>query len=291
MTVLFLLICVLMLLSIWAALVTYSFFWYENAWRARLAPDQNQKLKSMIFAGFLSSIASVFFIMVSHPLGMIRRLWLPGDISPGQPIIIFTHGLYHNASAWLLFARRLRKAGFENIFIMNYRSFFTSFENALKELEDFVADARRKVPNQPVYLLGHSLGGLLSRVYAEMSRGEATPALVITLGSPHRGSKIAAFGPGRLASSLIYQGPLFTEIEAGPPRFPCTGVALLSPVDNMVLPSEALRVPYPGWIYIETAPLSHTSMLYSKSTTQTVIEILKKEMARRTRMANHTQTR
>jgi pimeloyl-ACP methyl ester carboxylesterase len=275
MITLFLLVCILLLVVIWASLVTYSFFWYENAWSAQLAPDGGAKLKWMVLSGLLSSIASVTFIFVCYPLGPIRRIWAPKDIRAGQPLIILTHGLYHNASAWLLFRSRLQKAGFKNIFVMNYPSFFSSFEQTLKQFEEFVANARQTVPDQPVYLIGHSLGGLLSRFYAEQSPGGAIPAAVITLGTPHQGSKIAAFGLGRLASSLLYRGPIFTEHESlGPARLPCTGVALFSPVDNMVLPSEALKAPYPGWVYYQTGPQSHTAMIYSKSTAKMVIEIL-----------------
>jgi len=161
---------------------------------------------------------------------------------------------------------------------MHYRSFFTSFEQTLKKFQDFVVDAGRASPNLPIYLIGHSLGGLLCRIYAENSR-DSVPSAVITLGSPHQGSKLAALSPGKLASSLIYRGPLFAAIEAGPARLPCTGIAVFSPVDNMVLPSEALKVPYPGWIYFETRPLSHTALLFSKSTAQKLIEILQQETA------------
>ncbi len=281
MTALFLLILLIglpVLVSAWAALVTYSFFWYENAWRVRSELDGGSKLKGMVLSGLLSSITSVILIMVWYPLGLIRRLWLPQEICAGRPVIILTHGLYHNPSAWLLFRRRLRRAGFKNIFIMNYGSFFTSFEQTLKKFEKFVADAQKKVPNQPVYLIGHSLGGLLSRVYAEKSGGATVPAAVITLGSPHQGSKIAVFALSNLAASLIYRGPLFAKIESGAERLPCTGIALISPVDNMVLPSEAMRVPYTGWSYCETDPVSHTAMLYSKSTANRVIELLHAEM-------------
>ena len=275
MIALLLLVCLLLLVAIWASLVTYSFFWYENAWSARLAPDSGTKLRWMVLSGLLSSIASVFFIFICYPLGAIRRLWATKDVHAGQPVIILTHGLYHNASAWLLFNRHLRKAGFKNIFAMNYSSFFTSIEQTLKQLEEFIADARQRVPDQPVYLIGHSLGGLLSRFYSEQSRGEAIPAAVITLGTPHQGSKVAAFGLGRLASSLLYRGPVFTEHESlRPEGLPCAGVALFSPVDNVVLPFEALKAPYPGWVYYQTGPLSHTAMLYSKPTAQMVIEIL-----------------
>ena len=278
MSALLILICLLVFISICASLATYSFFWYENAWRARLSADHGSKMRMMVLTGLLSSIASVIFLMVSYPLGLIRRLWLPRDTSGAGPIIILTHGLYHNASAWLLLRRRLQKAGFTNIFVMYYRSFFTSFEKTFNKFDKFVAEVRRTAPNQPVFLIGHSLGGLLSRVYAEKSDGAAVPAAVITLGTPHQGSKVAAFGAGRLASSLIYRGSLFAEIESGPARLPCVGIALFSPVDNMVLPPEAMRVPYSGWVYCETSPVSHTAMLYSKSTAKKVVEVLQSEM-------------
>ncbi len=280
MTALLLLVGFLLLASICLSLATYSFFWYENALSARFAPDRGAKLRLMVRSGLLSSIVSVAFIMVSYPFGLFRRFWEPKEICAAGPVIILAHGLYHNASAWLLFRSRLRKAGFKNVFIMYYGSFFTSFEKTIKKFEKFVADARKSVPDQPVYLIGHSLGGLLSRVYAERARDGAIPAAVITIGSPHQGSKVAAFGLGNLASSLLYRGPLFTELESGTPRLPCNGVALFSPVDNMVLPAEAMKAPYPGWVYYETDPLSHTAMLYSKSVARKMIEVLQgKEIA------------
>jgi pimeloyl-ACP methyl ester carboxylesterase len=280
MTALLLLVGFLLLVSICLSLATYSFFWYENAWRAPFAPDLGAKPGWMVLSGLLSSIVSMAFIMVSYPFGLFRRFWTPKQICAAGPVIILTHGLYHNASAWLLFRSRLRNAGFKNVFAMNYWSFFTSFEKTLEKFENFVAEARKAVPDQPVYLIGHSLGGLLSRVYAERARDGAVPSAVITMGSPHQGSKVAAFGIGKLASSLLYRGPLFTELESGPPRLPCYGVALFSPVDNMVLPPEAMKAPYPGWVYYETDPLSHTAMLYSGSVARKMIEILQgKEIA------------
>ena len=274
MAALLLMLRFLLLVSICVSLATYSFFWYENAWSARFSLDRGAKLRLMVLRGLLSSIVSITLIMVFYPLGLFRRFWDPKDICAAGPVIILTHGLYHNASAWLLFRSRLRKAGFKNVFVVNYGSFFTSFEKILQKFEKFVTGARKAVPDQPVYLIGHSLGGLLSRVYAERARDGAIPAAVITMGSPHQGSKVAAFGPGKLAKSLLYRGPLFTELERGPPRLPCSGIALFSPVDNMVLPSEAMKAPYPGWVYYETDPLSHAAMLYSKSVAKKVIEIL-----------------
>jgi len=263
------------LASIWAALVTYSFFWYENAWRAQLDPYRGRKLRAMIFSGVLSSILSVALIVVTIPAGVIRSLWEPKEISPASPVIILVHGLFHNPSAWLIFRRRLGRAGFKNIFLVSYRSFFTTFEKTVEKLERFTAEVRRRVPGQPVYLIGHSLGGLVCRVYAERAGEGAAPAAVITLGCPHQGTKVAAFHVGKLASSLLYRGPLFTGLESEAGRLRCAGLAFVSPVDNMVLPFEALKVPYDGWVYRETIPMSHTSMIYSRSVAQSVVQVLK----------------
>jgi pimeloyl-ACP methyl ester carboxylesterase len=274
MSVILLLVGLLLLFSVWAALLTYSFFWYENAWRAGLDTYQGRTLKAMVVSGVLSSISSVLLITATIPLGFVRRLWEPKEIDLDGPVVILVHGLYHNPSAWLIFRRRLRKAGFKNIFIMGYGSFFTTFEKITEKFDEFVAEARRKIPGKPIYLIGHSLGGLICRVYAERAGEGAIPSAVITLGSPHQGSKLAAFHIGRLASCLLYRGPLFTGLECGPAPLRCAGFAFFSPVDNMVLPLEALKVPYEGWEHHETVPISHTSMIYSKSIADSVIKVL-----------------
>ena len=100
------------------------------------------------------------------------------------------------------------------------------------------------------------------------------PATVITLGTPHQGTKVAAFGIGKLALSLLYRGPLFVELERDSRRMPCPAFAFFSPVDNLVIPTEGLKAPYPGWEHRETKPLSHVAMLYSPSTARAVIDLL-----------------
>jgi triacylglycerol esterase/lipase EstA (alpha/beta hydrolase family) len=274
MTLLLLLVVFLLILPILASLTTYSFFWYENGWKKEHSPE-GEKLGEMALRGVLSSLASLAFINLTFPLGFVNRnRFKPEPLHPG-PVFILTHGLFHNASGWLLFSKHLGKAGYKNVFLMNYGSFSTSFEKTYQKLEKFVLEVSAKAPGRPIYLIGHSLGGLLSRVYAERARGENVPAAVITLGSPHQGAKLAALAPGKLASSLIYHGPLFQRIESEAAGLACPGLALVSPVDNMVMPFDAHLVPYEGWIYSQTSPLSHTGMLYSKSVAQKVIEFVK----------------
>ncbi|MFZ2446596.1 MAG: alpha/beta fold hydrolase [Syntrophobacteraceae bacterium] len=277
MTIVFKICLLLVFVAAAVSLITYSFFWYENAGgpRRRILEASGKGLPRLMFQGMITGFAGLLVVMITYPLGFVPRLWRPKRISPSQPVIILTHGLYHNAAAWLFVRHRLRKAGFANVFVMNYRCLFTSFDATFQKFEKFVLRSRSAAPGQPLILVGHSLGGLLSRVYAERSSDQNAPAAVITLGTPHRGSRMAAFAIGRLGRGLMYEGPLYHGFEREALRMRCPGIALISPVDSLVLPAQGLQAPYPGWTEYETVPVSHVAMLYSKAVAGKVIEFIK----------------
>jgi pimeloyl-ACP methyl ester carboxylesterase len=277
MNILFKILFVLFFSAIAVSLFTYSFFWYENSGiaRRRALEKSGKSLPHLTLLGVLCGIASILLVILLFPLGFVRSLWRPRELSSSQPVIILVHGLYHNASGWLLLRHRLKKAGFSNVFAVNYTSFFTSFEAALEKLEKFIQRLRPAETTQPFIIIGHSLGGLLARAYVEKSNRERVPAAVITMGTPHRGSKMAAFAIGRLGKSLIYEGDLFEGLDLSAAPLPCTGISLVSPADNLVLPAEALEPPS-GWVFFKTTPVSHVGMLFSRSIAGKIIELLKK---------------
>jgi hypothetical protein len=146
----------LLLASLAASLITYAFFWYENGWRADGSPE-GKNLRETALRGLLSSFAAVLFTLLTYPLALWTSRWKPKPpLAPG-PLIVLTHGIFHNAAGWLLFSRHLRKAGFRNIFFMQYGSFFTNFENTYEKFQKFVTDVSLQAPDRPLYLIGHSL--------------------------------------------------------------------------------------------------------------------------------------
>ncbi len=278
MKIVFELFLLLICMSAAVALFTYSFFWYENFGTPEegLVKSSGRSLAALTLNGIVTGFASLLVVMFTYPFALLPNLRKPAQVAPSQPIIILTHGLYHNASAWLLMRHRLRKAGFTNIFLMNYFSFFTSFESVYARFEKFIAKSRAEAPGLPVILVGHSLGGLLSRLFAERASGDNIPSLLITLGTPHRGSKMVAFASGDLGKSIMYDGPLIREIEQEGRGIPCPAACLFSPADGLVLPSGSLRAPYPGWTEYQTEPVSHVWMLYSKEIASLVIDLIKR---------------
>jgi len=96
----------------------------------------------------------------------------------------------------------------------------------------------------------------------------------------HQGSKLAVFGVGKLARSLIYKGPLIQSLEEEPADLITRCLALYSPLDNMVLPNEALLPTSAGWQREETSPLSHVGMLFHRPTAGRAIRHLLESTSR-----------
>jgi triacylglycerol lipase len=263
-------------------LLTFAFYWYETANGPHLdylAMASGGRPCRWLARGVLWGVLSTFLVVVFYPLALVRTLWRPKpDAGSPGPAIVLIHGIYHNASGWLIFRHRLKRAGFANVYAISYSSFMTSFDKTLGKVERFVAQTSARLPGKPVVLIGHSMGGLLARALEQRSKNPEAVAAVITLGSPHRGSKLAVLGPGALAQSLRYKGPLFDTLAQSSPASDCPRFALYSLLDNMVLPFDSLLPPAAGWTGIETGPVSHVSMLYSKPVFKKVLDCIREAM-------------
>lgn len=272
------LILLLLAIPMGISLLTYAFFWYETAsscHRQYLSNLTNGKLGWLLLKGILSSYLSLCLTILLYPTSFRHRRRPPPMIQDcPRPPLILVHGLYHNVSAWTLYHRWLQAAGFSNVFFLGYSSWNQTFPALVARLEQLLVQVREHFPNHPPVVVGHSLGGLLGRACAQSLSGPTRLAGVITLGTPHRGSKLAAFGLGELAQSLLYCGPLIEALETGKGESSIPCVALYSPIDNMVLPHHSLQPTEPGWVQQETTPLSHVAMLYHRPTAELVMDYL-----------------
>jgi triacylglycerol lipase len=262
------------------ALLTYGFFWYETAnspYRQRLHELSQGHPGRMVLRGILSSLLSQLIVVLCFPLQWWQSLWQPQtDPDPERPPIFLVHGLYHNASAWVLYRWWLKGAGFSDIYAFSYNSLTQGFDQVQQRFDQWVQETMaERHAGQRAIMIGHSLGGLIIRAHLTNPDFARRVAAVVTLGTPHQGSKLAVLGISRLAWALIFLGPLSQHLENLPEAEGVQCLAVLSPVDNMVLPHEALRSAQPGWQYLETSPISHVSLLYHQPTARRVIEFLR----------------
>lgn len=249
------------------AVISYTLYWYETA---------NQKDERISFGhlllGVLDSTLGVLFLALTYPLGRLKWVREPAAPEKKGPVIICLHGLFHNPSAWLLVRFRLSRAGFSNCYCPAYRSFTNDIPGALEELTPKIEAILERHPEQGIIFLGHSLGGLLS-----LGLGTKNPSwptqLIITMGTPFRGSKMAVFGLSRLARSLHPDSPELETLRSGidwDTSIP--GMALYTATDNMVLPKTSLKSPPQKWEVHETGPMSHMGMLWKKRVFQMIRE-------------------
>ncbi len=263
-----------------AFLTCFLFVYDESAMHGRTAFCKKhhggpwRTLLRIIPKAFLSQL----IIFPTYFLGMLsimRHPIRPGadDPAPAAPILL-VHGLYHTPAAWLLFLWRVRKTRWNNVYTLRY----SSSRNDLASLRELLIQRILQVSSESgeskIFVVGHSLGGLLARSIAGDPCCRERLAGVVTLGAPHGGSKLAALGFGALAQSIHPESDELSRLLAfdAPPEAPCLSV--YSPVDNMVLPNENLRLDLPGWQEQETPPMSHVFMLYSRDVHNRVLSFL-----------------
>jgi len=247
-------------------------YWYENL----NSPDERIPApKTGIFScllhycGILASYTLSVILSVTGPI-LHRRSALKIGTAALPPLILI-HGLYHNAGSWLYLARVLEKTGYP-VSTYAYSSFSTPLSAIVRGLDEHIATVQWQA-GRPI-LIGHSLGGLLARKWLAEYNGSGRLRGIITLGTPHGGSKTAVFGAGTLARSVRTDGSLVASLRSLPPlsNFPCA--SLVSPDDNDVLPASSL-IPPEGWSMRLTPALPHFAMLFSPQTAAILLEELR----------------
>jgi len=137
----------------------------------------------------------------------------PGDA--GRNPVILLHGFAMNRTNWVWLGRRLAKRGIGPLYGTSYFS-PQPVRKSAEKLARFVEEVRARERAERVDIVAHSLGGVVSRYYIERLGGDKTIGRLVTIGSPHAGTRIGSFGafiPSAIETrraSAFYQelGPL-----------------------------------------------------------------------------------
>ncbi len=189
--------------------------------------------------------------------------------------ILLLHGLGHNHSGYWLLRSRLQRAGFSRIHYLNYSPLENDIISIAKTLRDHIAQLQDEQGIESVNLVGHSMGGLIARYYVESLDGHHNVAHVVTLGTPHQGTRaataLAEIGlPGH---QLAWQSPLIMELNAVPLPEGVRYTSVWSATDQMVIPAESGLLNHKGKLIenIHVPDHGHMSLLVSRSVADIVI--------------------
>jgi len=135
-------------------------------------------------------LATAGLLLASYPFDLLSRQserLIPRLGLINDPVIL-AHGLGGSRANFLAFAFYLRMSGFSNIHFFEYsRAMSVSIGESAKRLGTMLEEI---APDGGVHLIGHSLGGTISRSFSAMAPRGAVRSL-ITVGSPYSFSQVS----------------------------------------------------------------------------------------------------
>lgn len=103
-----------------------------------------------------------------------------------QPPVLLVHGFLCNAGLWRPFRRGLRRRGIGRIHTLNLDPLYRDMQVSLERLHAKVEALLRHYGCDQVVLVGHSMGGVLVRLYR--ARHPRQVAAACCLAAPHHGT-------------------------------------------------------------------------------------------------------
>ena len=272
-----LLVKTIVALTALTVLLSFTVAWYE---RANATPDLIERRFTLRGLGIslwlmVQETACLLITIVLRPFG-----WFNPKITVGQagarPPVILIHGLFQNRACLFWLEYRLRQSGVTNIYSINtppWRELETLTETLAKKVDE----VRLALNVDKVDLVGHSMGGIIGRNYVQHRGGAERVAHLVTLGSPHHGSKLAPFAVSSMGRNLLPGSEFLLEFNRAPlpegPKFS----SIYTRYDNIVLPARNCRLE--GSTNIELDGMGHTALLFHPRSLQAVSDALKGERA------------
>jgi len=240
---------------------------------AELAKITTQEIKANIYALNL------------YPLGVFagREKGIPHPRkSKNKRPILLVHGIVHNPSAFFKIKRKMDEDAWQNIFTVNYAtrhgSLYRMLDPLAKRVEQILEETRAK----QIDIIAHSLGGIIARLYAT-GIGRGNVKNLITLGTPHQGTKLSLFLKG------VYPGTLSSDLRSGsyflkdlserklPTNTKLTSI--YTPHDILIWPKgncRATGLPKKSISNVEMDHVGHMGLLYDDLVLETIMKQIQK---------------
>ncbi|MFB6960995.1 esterase/lipase family protein [Streptomyces sp. NPDC056309] len=166
-------------------------------------------------------------------------------VSADSPVLL-VHGLFSNRAIFHVMRRGLRQAGFRRVAVLNYNWLSNDVRSAARLLAEQVERICEGSGHERVHVIGHSLGGVVARYYAQRLGGDARVHTLVTLGAPHHGTLAAALPlPLRAIRQLRPGSDVLTELAGPAPGCETRFVAFHSDLDELIVPTANARLVHP----------------------------------------------
>ncbi|MFJ6063124.1 esterase/lipase family protein [Streptomyces tendae] len=168
---------------------------------------------------------------------------LPAPVSP--PVVLL-HGFIDNRSVFLLLRRSLAQHGRHEIESLNYSPLTCDIRTAAELLGRHIEEICERTGSERVDVVGHSLGGLIARYYVQRLGGDLRVRTLVTLGTPHAGTKVVPLANAHPIVRQMRPGSaVIEELTRPAPGCRTRFVSFWSDLDRVMDPLETACLDHP----------------------------------------------
>lgn len=195
-------------------------------------------------------------------LAPIQRGLLHTDVEAAGTPILLVHGVLDNRSVFARLRRGLLRRGFGRVRTVNYPVYTRDVRAAAARLAADVEELAGQTGYERIHVIGHSLGGLLARYYVQRLGGDDRVHTLVTLATPHSGTRLARLAPGGVLRQLAPHSDVVRELASPAPGCSTRFVAFWTGMDEMIRPASSARIDHPDlWATnVEVPGVGHLAM-------------------------------
>ena len=189
---------------------------------------------------------------------------------PGVVPVLLLHGYLCNRGIWAAMRRFLEANGVP-AYTHDLEPVYAGIDDYVPALAARIEEVCAKTGARQLAIVAHSMGGLAARAYLR-AHGPARVATLVTLGTPHHGTRTAPFGLGENARQMhpwsAWLESLARAESAGAARVQLTSI--YTGDENVVVPAESSVLAQGRNIGL--SGMGHVSLAYSAPVQKLVLE-------------------
>ncbi len=224
----------------------------------RLLPARLADLSLALLKATALELAILAGHVLLYPAGIIQeRRGSEGPALPvpkgtpelpaeAKPPVVLLHGFIDNRSVFVLLRRSLSQHGRQQIESLNYSPLTCDIRIAAELLGRHIEQVCERTGSRRVDVVGHSLGGLIARYYVQRLGGDTRVRTLVTLGTPHSGTRVAPLANAHPIVRQMRPGsPVLEELGRPAPGCRTYFVAFWSDLDHIMDPLETACIEHP----------------------------------------------
>ena len=213
-------------------------------------------------------VGAMFIQLLTYPLRLIYDLSSVKRNDSEQTPILLVHGWGTSGHSLAFIHFLLKQRGWKNIYCFSHTPLLTPADKLAGEVARKIEEVVRETGAEKIHIIGHSMGGILTRYAIKHLEVGKHIDTVITLGSPHMGSRVAGIVPMQKGNivQLGYQSEFMKELAEGgmmPGGDDIRWVSIYSEMDNFVLPQVSAHLEGDRAVNLHLNYHGHIALLYS----------------------------